>query len=145
MAISSGLIILCSSNITVLSDRIRNSRKKDYFSPLLTVCGIVALSTLLLFVGFRSTAGNGGATSLREKFGNPRYLRDSVVEEGIGADTENDNDPLLSIPKLHNINLQIPTDSIYTQSLPAINREDGFFSLSSLAGRIAVVINVACA
>lgn len=41
--------------------------------------------------------------------------------------------------------MHIPKDSIYTQSLPTINTDDGFFSLSRLVGRIAVVVNVACA
>jgi len=62
------------------------------------------------------------------------------MDKTSGVDTENDQSSIIQ-----DINLHISKDSIYTQSLPTLNTDDGFFSLLSLVGRIAVVINVACA
>lgn len=59
-----------------------------------------------------------------------------------GTDTEHVR---ITNSQTHDINSLLPKGSIYALSLPTINTEGRFFSLSQLAGRIAVVINVACA
>lgn len=65
-----------------------------------------------------------------------------MVDGDGGTDTEHVQ---ISNPQTHDIDSLFPKGSIYALSLPTINTEGGFFSLSQLAGRIAVVINVACA
>jgi len=92
-----------------------------------------------------------------------KYLRDIIDGTG-GTDTEqqpqlildnnnndnnnnnnNNNNPTDGVV-LHNMHpTLLPPNSIYTLALPTLNTHDKFLSLSSLAGKIAVVINVACA
>jgi len=86
-----------------------------------------------MFMGIARIFGNDGAAAKKEAIKKQRHLRDTG-----GTDTEH-----IRIP--HDINSLFPNNSIYTLSLPALNTEDGFFSLSKLAGRVAIVINVACA
>mmetsp|Transcript_5299 Transcript_5299/g.6186 ORF Transcript_5299/g.6186 Transcript_5299/m.6186 type:complete len:188 (+) Transcript_5299:140-703(+) len=145
------------------------SRNMSPFQLTATVGGILATSVVVV-IGFHALFGlmngDGGVmidpvvqSEYRRK---QKYLRDIIDGTG-GTDTEqqpqlildnnnndNNNNNNNSNPTdevvLHNMHpTLLPPNSIYTLALPTLNTHDKFLSLSSLAGKIAVVINVACA
>jgi len=72
------------------------------------------------------------------------YLRDIRDHTG-GTDTELDQIITTNDDGNDGNDRLLPSNSIYRLALPTLNTNDRFISLSQFVGRVAIVINVACA
>jgi len=154
---SRGIHHLDSSRVPLRRNRKRASQKGtrngSLLSPVVIGSGVVSMLIVICLItftdvfsrkpkSFKHVSKSGDVTGkyLRnmEKYSS-QQLFDKIQTEKLGHHRSLDKS------LIGGKSFERPQNSIYSLSLPTINTKDGFFSLSQLTGRLAVVINVACA
>ena len=122
-----GIHHLSSSRIPKKHSRRRFNRRHPDKNGSIISCALVSIGVIF--------------TVLFVLMGLPKLV---TVSSGPQKYLRNEDTP--NLRKNKSIETTLPEDSIYSiTSLPTINTADKLFSLTQLAGRVAIVINVACA
>lgn len=119
-----GIHHLSSSRVPLKHDRKhrRHRNNKNSNGNLISLAVFITGAIFLLTVGLPSFSSSNESSTGSIEIGRKSLRKSNVIEK-----------------------TSLPDDSIYNLAFPTINTEDDMFSLSNLAGRVAILINVACA